>query len=187
MTKDLSPVPQILRPRANGLEHRVLEWTDGTSDDPRSARRHTTVLLLHGYMDAAGTWDLVAPTLARAGFRVLAPDMRGFGDGARAPRGSYYHFPDYVADVAALVAALAADAPLALVGPSMGGVVATLFAGAFPEKVAAVANLEGLGPPARPLRPGRSGCVRGSSSSRRSRREARRRPCRARRRGAASG
>ncbi len=35
-----------------------------------------------GLMDAAGTWDRVAPSLAAAGYRVLAPDMRGFGVGA---------------------------------------------------------------------------------------------------------
>ena len=142
MTKDMSPVPQILRPRANGLEHRVLEWPRAGEVQPRAC-----ALLLHGYMDAAGSWDLVAPALAGAGFRVLAPDLRGFGEGSRAPPGSYYHFPDYVADVAGLVAALAVDAPVVLVGHSMGGVIATLFAGAFPEKVSCVANLEGLGPP----------------------------------------
>jgi pimeloyl-ACP methyl ester carboxylesterase len=144
MTKDLSLVPQILRVRANGLEHRVLEWSRTAPD---GAHPSGIAFLLHGYMDAAGTWDLVAPALARAGFRVLAPDMRGFGDGDRAPRGSYYHFADYVADVASLVATLARDEPVSFVGHSMGGVVATLYAGSFPEKVRSVANLEGLGPP----------------------------------------
>jgi pimeloyl-ACP methyl ester carboxylesterase len=109
------------------------------------------VILLHGYMDAAGTWDLVAPGLAARGFRVLAPDMRGFGDGVRAPRGSYYHFTDYVADLAGLVAALSPGRGVSLVGHSMGGMVATLYAGAFPERVARLANLEGLGPPDNPF------------------------------------
>jgi pimeloyl-ACP methyl ester carboxylesterase len=121
---------------ANGLEHHVLEWGSGRP-----------IFLLHGYLDAAGTWDLVAPTLAAQGFRVLAPDLRGFGDGDRAPRGSYYHFADYVADVAALVDHLCPDVPVSIVGHSMGGTVATLFSGAFPERVSALANLEGLGPP----------------------------------------
>lgn len=103
-------------------------------------------MLLHGFADAAGTWDDVAPLLA-TGARVLAPDLRGFGRGARAPEGSYYHFPDYVADVAGLVDELVPDGPFRLVGHSMGGVVATLYTGAFPERVASLANLEGLGPP----------------------------------------
>jgi pimeloyl-ACP methyl ester carboxylesterase len=130
---------------ANGLEHRLLEWP--ASAQAFRARRGPTVVLVHGYMDAAGTWDRVAPHLAAAGFRVLAPDMRGFGDGPRAPTGSYYHFADYVFDLADLVDALSPDEPVALVGHSMGGTIATLFAGAFPERVARVALLEGLGPP----------------------------------------
>ncbi|MBX3212005.1 MAG: alpha/beta hydrolase [Labilithrix sp.] len=110
----------------------------------------TTVVLVHGYMDAAGTWDRVAPALASRGHRVLAPDMRGFGDGDRAPRGSYYHFADYIADLAGIVDALSPTEPLAVVGHSMGGTIATLYAGAFPEKVIRLANLEGLGPPDNP-------------------------------------
>jgi len=106
------------------------------------------VVLLHGYMDAASTWDLVAPALADAGFRVLAPDLRGFGDSPRVPAGAYYHFPDYVFDVADIVDALVpSGAPLHLVGHSMGGTIATLFAGALPERVTRMALLEGLGPP----------------------------------------
>jgi pimeloyl-ACP methyl ester carboxylesterase len=138
MAKDLSPATH--RVLANGLEHRVLEWSV-------SGSASRTVFLLHGYMDAAGTWDRVAPTLASHGLRVLAPDMRGFGDSDRAPRGSYYHFYDYVADLAGLVAELSPNEPVALVGHSMGGTIATLYAGAFPEKVVRLASLEGLGPP----------------------------------------
>jgi pimeloyl-ACP methyl ester carboxylesterase len=125
---------------ANGLRHRVLEWK---SEEPAGA----TALLLHGYMDAAGTWDLVARRLAAAGLRVIAPDLRGYGESERAPAGSFYHFPDYVADVADLVDQLVNTAPLFVVGHSMGGTVATLYAGAFPEKVSRLALLEGVGPP----------------------------------------
>lgn len=121
--------------------HHVLEWSHATAS-PR-----LTVALLHGFMDAAGTWDLVAPSLASAGHRVLALDLRGFGEGARVPRGGYYHFADYVHDVADVLDALASGEPLAIVGHSMGGTVATLYAGAFPERVARLACVEGVGPP----------------------------------------
>jgi pimeloyl-ACP methyl ester carboxylesterase len=105
------------------------------------------VLLLHGFMDAAGTWDLVASRLADDGLRVLAPDLRGFGEAPRAPAGAYYHFVDYVFDVADIAEAVApAGSPLILVGHSMGGGIATLYAGAFPERPAALAILEGVGP-----------------------------------------
>jgi pimeloyl-ACP methyl ester carboxylesterase len=136
------------RVHANGLEHNVLEWDADALAKPRG-----TVVLVHGYMDAAGTWDRVAPVLAAAGFRVLAPDMRGFGDGARAPAGSYYHFVDYVFDLADLTEALAPE-PFALVGHSMGGTISTLFAGTFPDRLTRLALLEGLGPPNHPLEVG---------------------------------
>ena len=138
--------PLAHRVQANGLEHHVLEW-------PASGDERGTALLIHGYMDAAGTWDLVAPALAAAGLRVLAPDMRGYGEGPRAPAGSYYHFVDYVPDVADIVDAAVGDgshassSPLLLVGHSMGGTVSTLYAGAFPARVTKLALLEGLGPP----------------------------------------
>ncbi len=99
-------------------------------------------------MDAAATWDLVAPALADAGLRVLAPDLRGFGEGPRVPAGGYYHFPDYVFDVADIVDALVPPgSPLLVVGHSMGGTIATLYAGTFPERTGALALLEGVGPP----------------------------------------
>jgi pimeloyl-ACP methyl ester carboxylesterase len=102
-------------------------------------------------MDAAGNWDRVAPAIAARGYRVLAPDLRGFGDGPTAPPGSYYHFNDYVADVAALVDVLAEGAAVSIVGHSMGGMVGLLYAGTFPERVTRLANLEGLGPPDNPF------------------------------------
>jgi pimeloyl-ACP methyl ester carboxylesterase len=106
-----------------------------------------TLLLLHGFLDAGSTWDLVAEPLARAGHDVVAPDLRGFGRSARVGAGGYYYFPDYIADVVALVDALA-PARLGVVGHSMGGVVAVYFTGALPERVERLALLEGLGPPA---------------------------------------
>lgn len=125
---------------ANGLAHRVTEWTE-----PGAV---ATALLVHGFMDAGATWDLVAPGLARAGFRVLAPDLRGFGDGVRVPPGSYYYFPDYVIDVADLIETLVPQgSPLLVVGHSMGGTVATLYAGSFPARVSRLVVAEGAGPP----------------------------------------
>ena len=98
-------------------------------------------------MDAAATWDLVAPLLAARGHHVVAMDMRGFGDGARIASGGYYHFADYIFDVADLVDAVLGNASLHVVGHSMGGTIATMFAGTFPERVSKLALLEGLGPP----------------------------------------
>lgn len=127
---------------SNGLEHHLLEWR-APGSEPKG-----TALFLHGFMDAAATWDLVAPLVVAAGYRVIAPDLRGFGDAPRAPAGSYYHFPEYVADVAGIAAEL--KGKLFVVGHSMGGTVASLFAGTFPERVEKLALLEGFGPPDNP-------------------------------------
>jgi pimeloyl-ACP methyl ester carboxylesterase len=108
-----------------------------------------TLLLIHGIFDAGSTWDRVAGHLARAGHEVLAPDLRGFGRSEWIGAGGYYYFPDYIADVAALVDEL--NPPrLGVVGHSMGGAVACLFTGAFPERVERLALLEGVGPPVLP-------------------------------------
>ncbi len=115
-----------------------------------------TVLVLHGFLDSGATFDVLGEILASAGLRVFAPDLRGFGDSDRVGAGGYYHFPDYVADVAELAERLVTEEKgaepeggtprLAVVGHSMGGGVATLFAGALPDRVARLAVLEGWGP-----------------------------------------
>jgi pimeloyl-ACP methyl ester carboxylesterase len=115
--------------------------------EPVSGRRSDlTVLLLHGFLDCGATWDMVAEPLARAGHDVFAPDLRGFGESDPVSGGGYYHFPDYVNDLAVIVDILA-PRRLAIVGHSMGGVIASLFAGTMPHRVDRLALLEGLGPP----------------------------------------
>ncbi len=133
--------PTELRlPLATGLTLNVLEW--GGRD---SSRDHTLVLV-HGFLDLAwGFGPLVDHGLAER-FHVVAPDMRGHGDSDRVGAGGYYHFMDYVADLAGVVEALGRGR-VSLVGHSMGGSIAAYYAGAFPERVHALALLEGLGPP----------------------------------------
>lgn len=106
-----------------------------------------TLLVLHGIFDAGSTWDLCAGVLTKAGHEVIAPDLRGFGKSDWIGAGGYYHFPDYVADVAALVDQLN-PARLGVIGHSMGGTIAALYAGAKGERIERLALLEGMGPPA---------------------------------------
>lgn len=119
---------------ANRLRHHLLEWGDGPA----------TVLLLHGFLEHAHVWDAVAPRLAAAGHRVCALDWRGHGDSQWVGAGGYYHFADYVADLAALVRGLGGR--VALIAHSMGGNAALLLAGSEPARVTALASIEGLGP-----------------------------------------
>lgn len=126
--------------RLNGLELWIHRFRD-----PAAVPSGVTVLLLHGFLDAGSTWDLVAPLLARQGHEVLAPDLRGFGKSAWIGAGGYYHFADYVADVAELVEVHAARR-LVLVGHSLGGNVAAHLAGALPGHFERVALIEGIGP-----------------------------------------
>lgn len=114
--------------------------------DQSAAPSGLTLLVLHGIFDAGSTWDLCAGPLTRAGHEVIAPDLRGFGKSDWIGAGGYYHFADYVADMAALVDQL--NPPrLGLIGHSMGGSIAALYAGVRGERLEKLALLEGMGPP----------------------------------------
>lgn len=99
------------------------------------------LVLLHGWLDTAGTWVEVVEALS-ARFNVVAMDQRGYGY-SEWPQDGYW-FPDYLGDLDALVDHLAPTAPIALVGHSMGGQVASVYAGLRPERVARLAVLDSL-------------------------------------------
>jgi pimeloyl-ACP methyl ester carboxylesterase len=79
---------------------------------------------------------------------VIAPDWRGFGGTDGPPGTDTYWFPDYLADLDALLDALCPGQPVDLLGHSMGGNVAMLYAGIRPQRVRRLINLEGFGLPA---------------------------------------
>lgn len=131
--------PTHTRIRANGLDHHVIVW------EPEGPPPSATVLCAHGFLDMGLSFRLVAEKLAGLGHRVVAFDWRGHGQTEWVGAGGYYHFFDYVADLADLVEILAPDR-LHLVGHSMGGTAASLYAGTFPDRVEKLVLLEGLGP-----------------------------------------
>src|ERR1700744_2869909 len=81
-----------MRVTANGIELHVEVHGDG---DP--------VLLLHGWPDDAGLWRHQVPALTAAGFRVITPDLRGFGRSGRPGDTSAYQLANSVADVAVVL------------------------------------------------------------------------------------
>lgn len=119
-----------------GLRLHVLEW--GSPHAP-------VVVMVHGWMDIARSWDPVAEHLA-ARYRVLAVDLRGHGHSSWIGAGAYYHFPDYLLDIDAVVREFAGHERVVLVGHSMGGMACGLFSGTFPERVRGYVSVEGLGP-----------------------------------------
>lgn len=101
------------------------------------------LLLLHGGRDHCRNWDWVAADLARD-WHVIAPDLRGHGDSAWSPDGSY-SIPVMVYDLAQLIHTLDA-APLPIVAHSLGGHIALRYTGLYPGKVSRIVAIEGLGP-----------------------------------------
>jgi pimeloyl-ACP methyl ester carboxylesterase len=126
-----------------GLGVHVLEW--GGED---AALAHT-VVLVHGFLDIAWGWAPVVDAGLVGKFHVVAADVRGHGDSDRVGAGGYYHFLDYVADLRSLVAQLG-RARVSLVGHSMGGSIASYYAGTYPAEIHRLALLEGTGPPEMP-------------------------------------
>lgn len=118
-----------------GIEHCVHEW--GTQGNP-------LIVLLHGWGDCGATFQFLVDELRQPSF-IVAPDWRGFGDSEH--NAGAYWFPDYLADLDALLEHYSPDAPAVLVGHSMGGNVAALYAGVRPDRVAALVNAEGFGLP----------------------------------------
>ncbi|NWK95956.1 alpha/beta hydrolase [Sphingobium lactosutens] len=111
-----------------------LDW--GNPDAP-------LLLLVHGGMDHARNWDWVAREL-RDDWHIICPDLRGHGDSAWSPDGSY-SMPYYVADLAQLIQQCT-DGPVSIVSHSLGGAISLRYAGTHPERVHRLAVIEGLGP-----------------------------------------
>jgi pimeloyl-ACP methyl ester carboxylesterase len=123
-----------------GLRYHVRRW---------SAAGAPKMVLLHGWMDVSASFQFVVDALERD-WDVYAPDWRGYGltDWGKS---DCYWFPDYIADLDALLDQIHPGGSVNLVGHSLGGNVAALYAGIRPERVARFVNLEGFGmAPTRP-------------------------------------
>ena len=135
-----------------GLQYHCSQWGEPQADTP-------LLVMVHGFMDVGASFQFVVDAMARlpaasgqARRCVVAPDWRGFGL-TQAPTGTdAYWFPDYVADLDALLAQLSPDSPVDLLGHSLGGNIVMSYAGARPQRIRRLVNLEGFGVPDVPPR-----------------------------------
>lgn len=101
------------------------------------------VLALHGWLDNAMTFDLLAPQLQ--GLRIVAIDMAGHGhSGHRAPVAGYQLW-DYALDALMATQELGWE-KFSLLGHSLGGIISVMIAAAVPERITRVALIDGIVP-----------------------------------------
>lgn len=110
----------------------------------RNPQGSPVLLFLHGYLDHCRGFDWLVEALPRS-FRTIALDFRGQGRSGHLP-GGLYHLTDYLADVEFALDACGVDR-VHLVGHSLGGTVALLYAAARPARAITVTAIESLGPP----------------------------------------
>ena len=152
---DAAVLPSGIRsrfvPGINGLRMHVLEA--GIASDGRPA-----LLLLHGFPELAYSWRKIMPSLAQAGFYVVAPDQRGYGrttgwsadyDGELYP----FRLLNAVRDALALVSALGLRSVAGVIGHDFGASVAAWCALVRPDVFGSVALMSApfAGAPALPF------------------------------------
>jgi pimeloyl-ACP methyl ester carboxylesterase len=140
---------QVKRPSASefvpirNLKYHVLTWG-------RPAPDRSPLVLVHGWMDVGASWQFVVDAFSDAfmqGRHIIAPDWRGYGLTQASGHDNFW-FPDYLADLDFLLDLYAPGQTVDLVGHSMGGNVVMQYAGARPERIRRLINLEGFGMPA---------------------------------------
>lgn len=108
------------------------------------------IFMAHGWMDVSASFQFVADCL-QGDWHVIAHDWRGFGLSERTHADTYW-FPDYIADLDAILDHYCPQEPVNLLGHSMGGNVVGVYAGVRPARVRRLVNLEGFGmPPTTPM------------------------------------
>ncbi|MGF1724140.1 alpha/beta hydrolase [Photobacterium nomapromontoriensis] len=106
------------------------------------------LLMLHGWQDNAASFTSLFDTLA-IHYHVIAIDWPGHGLSAPRAADNYYHFVDYVDDLAQIIDFLALP-QVSILGHSLGALVAVCYTAAFAERVQSLVLIEGLAPLAEP-------------------------------------
>ena len=122
------------------MNHRLL--------DVRGLRLHCVergegemTLLLHGWLDHAGSFDLLAPLLPG---RTVALDFRGHGDSQWVGPGGFYHFVEYIADLDGALEILSPQEAVRIVGHSMGAAAALIYAALRPGRVSHLTMMDAV-------------------------------------------
>lgn len=108
---------------ANGLSHAVRDVGEGPA-----------VVLLHGFPDTSSMWEPQIELLSQAGWRAIAPDLRGRGDTDIPQQIEDYEIPNIVGDVTAIMDALGVERAH-VVGHDWGAVIAWALAAYAPQRV----------------------------------------------------
>jgi pimeloyl-ACP methyl ester carboxylesterase len=109
--------------KANGLEFAYLEQGSGP-----------LVLLMHGFPDNAYTWEYQMPALAEAGYRAVAPFLRGYPP-SEIPEGGFYDAVTLATDARELIRELNGGEPALYVGTDWGALIGFTLMQLYPEAV----------------------------------------------------
>jgi pimeloyl-ACP methyl ester carboxylesterase len=127
-----------------GYNYLIRQWLPARAD--HSA---TPLVMLHGFMDVGASFQFVVDALD-ANRHVIALDWRGFGLSTPRAANTFvdsYWFADYLGDLDAVLDAVCPDGQVDLLGHSMGGNIAMVYAGVRPARIRKLMNLEGFGLP----------------------------------------
>jgi pimeloyl-ACP methyl ester carboxylesterase len=122
--------------RLRHLNYHVREW--GT---PRPGQ--LPLFMVHGWMDVSASFQFVVDAM-QEDRHIISPDWRGFGLTDVGEVDTFW-YPDYLADLDALIDHFQPEGHIDLLGHSMGGTVVSMYAGARPERIRRLINLEGFG------------------------------------------
>jgi len=118
------------------LNYHVREW--GT---PRPGQ--LPLFMVHGWMDVSASFQFMVDAMQQDR-HIISPDWRGFGLTDVGAVDNFW-YPDYLADLDALIDHFQPEGQIDLLGHSMGGTVVSMYAGARPERIRRLINLEGFG------------------------------------------
>ncbi len=123
--------------KVRGLNYHCRTW--GREGAPK-------LFMLHGFQDVSASWQFTVDALEND-WHVIAPDWRGYGLTDWTGQDTYW-FPDFIADLDAILDHFEPDLPANIVAHSMGTSIVGLYAGAIPGRIRKLVIVEGFsGPP----------------------------------------